>query len=231
MLVGVMGTTSAEAQGTEATPQIFAYSVLECRESACSRLAQLAETAIPVLVRVGATIYAVWTPAVAPKDAPFAGLTPKQLVVMAAWLGGRVDSATIDSGLRSLAGVAAVRTDVLDALHLPGGVSVSTGTGLYVHREELYRPSDVDAVVRLSREAWVTWEPAWGARVVGLFRKRDASSETARLLRIAWYRDFDHWSETRQFGKDPESAKRFQARSKLELKGSGIANASDRLMK
>ena len=226
-----ISVASVRGQRTESIPQVFTYSTIECGQSAGSRLDQITERAIPVLDRAGATTYAVWTPAAAPKDAPFEGLTPKQVVLMAAWPDGRVDAARLDSGLKSLDGITAVHTEVLESIYLAGGLSVPTGTGFYVHREELYRPSDVDEVVRLSREAWRTWEPAWGTRVVGLFRKRVASSETARLLRIAWYRDFEHWTETRQVSRDPESAKRFEARSKLELKGSGRAVATDRLIK
>ena len=147
---------------------------------------------------------------------------------MLAWPPEKVRGDLLDSALRALDGVGAVTTRTFDTIYLADGLHVPTGQGFYVHREERYRPENVNEVVRLSREAWKTYEPAFGMRVIGLFRERVDSADVAKLLRIAWYRSFEAWTESRQFQRDPESMQRFLERSRMELDGSGVAIATDR---
>jgi hypothetical protein len=89
---------------------------------------------------------------------------------------------------------------------------------------------DVENAFRLSREAWVTWEPHWGVKVVGLFREIGDTSEIVNLNRIAWYPSYDAWLATRNFLEDMESAVRFRERRTLLVPGSGIAIATDRML-
>lgn len=217
------------AQSEPAT-QVFTYSTIETDASPSAVAGQIEEGVAPVLEGASATLYAVWTPATFPESAPFVGLSPTQSILMAAW-DEPTDPAALESALRALDGVTAVSTKILEPIYLASGLDVPTGAGFYVHREEVYRPGDVDEVVRLSGEAWVTYEPAFGIRVIGLFRERNDSADVAHLLRIAWYRSFDHWTESRQFARDPESLRRFQARGQLQLDGSGTAIATDRLVR
>ena len=77
--------------------------------------------------------------------------------------------------------------------------------------------------MRLSREAWVTFEPTFGAQVTGLFRERPDQDGVAQMLRIVWYRSYEGWRESREFRRDPESLRRFRERGQLELDGVGIA--------
>jgi hypothetical protein len=114
-------------------------------------------------------------------------------------------------------------------MYLTDGLNVPTGTGFYVHRDELYMPDSVDEVFRLSRDAWVTFEPAFGVKVVGLFREFPEQDGIARLNRIAWYPDYKGWEHSRNFSIDPESQRRFQERRQYQVEGSGIAFATDRL--
>jgi len=103
-----------------------------------------------------------------------------------------------------------------------------TEEGFYVHREEKYREADFRDAVRLSQEAWQTWEPHWGVKVIGLFRELQADTSFSNLNRIVWYPSYDAWLDTRNFDQDPESARRFAERRQLLIPGSGIAIATDR---
>ena len=180
------------------------------------------------MVETGAEPYSVWLPVALDDDAPFVGLSDTQLAVMLAWPEASVGADVLDKAVTALDGVAAVHTRTLVPLYLAAGLRVPTGQGFYVHREERYRPADVNEVVRLSEEAWETWEPAWGARVTGLYRERPDVSDQARLLRIVWYPSHERWIETRESERDPESRERFVARRQLQLEGSRVAIATNR---
>ena len=183
---------------------------------------------IPMMVEAGATLYSVWLPVELPEGAPFAGLSDAQLSLMLAWpeQGARVE--VLDSELRGLDGVGTVTTRTFDPIYLAEGLRVPTERGFYVHREDRYRPEDVDEAVRLSKEAWETFEPTFGARVTGLFRERLDSTDVAQLLRIVWYRSHEGWIESRDPERDPESRRRFRERRQFRLEGSGVAIATDR---
>lgn len=210
--------------------QAFSYTTVEMESSSGEVLQRLEEAVQPILDDAGGTLYASWTPVEFPRTAPFVGLGKRQLVVMAAWP-DKERAQALDAPLRALDGVTAVTTETLAPIYLADGLNVPTGPGFYVHREELYRPSDVDEAVRLSREAWKTFEPTFGVRVIGLFREGSSTSEVTRLLRIVWYGSFEDWTASRQFTRDPESRRRFRARAQLQVEGSGQALASDRAVR
>ena len=90
--------------------------------------------------------------------------------------------------------------------------------------------NNVNEVVSLSKEAWVTWEPHWGVNVIGLFREI-GTTDFVNLNRIVWYPSYDAWLETRN-NDDLESANRFRQRRSLRIpnSGSGIAIATDRTL-
>jgi len=135
---------------------------------------------------------------------------------------------SLEDAIRSLDGVKEVSTRVFVPVYLTDGLNVPTGTGFYVHREERYANEHVDEAIRLSREAWQTWEPTWGVRVTGLFREVPGEPDSVNLNRIVWYPSYYVWLETRNFQKDPESARRFRERRQLLIEGFGIAIATDR---
>ena len=112
-------------------------------------------------------------------------------------------------------------------VYLSDGLNVPTGKGFYVHREERYANEDWETAVRLSREAWRTWEPAWGTRVTGLFREVPGKPDSVNLNRIVWYASYEAWLDTRNFQAEEESARRFRERRQLLIEGSGIAIATD----
>lgn len=84
--------------------------------------------------------------------------------------------------------------------------------------------------VRLSREAWVTWEPHWVVLVIGLFREINSSAEAVNLNRIVWYPSYEVWLETRNTTEDMASAVRFRERQGMLIPGSGVAIATGRLI-
>ena len=100
-----------------------------------------------------------------------------------------------------------------------------------MHREAKYKLENVNEAVRLSKEAWETWEPHWGVTVIGLFREIGITADFANLNRIVWYPSYDAWLDTRN-NDDMESANRFRQRRSLRIPGSdsGIAIATDRIV-
>ena len=230
--------SAAGAAQTDGSGHVFTYSVIQTTSDRNAVLAQLETAVIPMMLREGATQYSVWLPVELDGDVArdmdrfgrgFAGLSDAELGLMLAWPEAAVDLDALDDALSKLGGVGAVTTRAYDPLYLSDGLRVPTGRGFYVHREERYRPEDAPEAVRLSRAAWETWEPAWGTIVTGVFQERGEPADVARLVRIVWYRDFQHWVTTRQ--GEPESRRFFRARSELQLEGSGVAIATDRLIR
>ena len=213
---------------TDPLSHVFTYSIVET-DTVPTELVSLIETDLnPILADSGATLYAVWVPVQIPASAPFAGLAKTQLALMTAWPDQDAPVEILESTVRGLDGVLAVTSQVLVPIYLAEGLAVPTGAGFYVHREELYHPLDVDDAVRLSQEAWETWEPTFGTRVTSLFREKSDSVEVARLLRIVWYRSYDGWVDSRDAARAPDARRRFAARRLLQLEGSGTAIATNR---
>ena len=207
----------------------FTYSIVQTTTSPTGLIDSINAAINPILIDAGGTLYATWTPTEKPETAPFEGLGESQLALMFAWSGQEPPLSILDSTLAALDGISEVKTDVLVPIYLAEGLTVPTGAGFYVHREELYQPRDVDEVVRLSTEAWDTWESTFGTRVTGLFRQSGNPGNVARLLRIVWYRSYDGWVDSRDAERDPEARRRFAARRLLQLEGSGIAIATNRV--
>ena len=225
------GRRAASEAVEESDPlsHVFTYSILETDPTRGAVFESLEAFAIPTLVEAGATPYSVWLP-VGADSARFAGLSETQLALMVAWPQQDVQISRLDSTLRALDGVTAVTSRTFVPIYLPEGLTVPTGAGFYVHREEIYREGDVAEALRLSQEVWETWEPFFGARVIGLFRESPDSADVARLLRIAWYPSFEVWIESREFSRVPEAQRALRARGQLQLRleGSGVAIATDR---
>jgi hypothetical protein len=239
----IPGEGTSPASVVRGKAQAFTYSIIETTSETVAVLSQVQARIVPMMVNVGATLYSVWLPTHSPEGAlspdqrlqrlggGFAGLDDSQLGLMLAWPQDKVRRDMLECTLRALDGVGAVTTRIYDPIYLSDGLNVPTGRGFYVHREERYRPGDVDEVIKLSKEAWKTYEPTFGMRVIGLFRERYDSADVARLLRIAWYRSSEAWSESRDFQRDPESMQRLIKRARLELEGSGVAIATDRAVR
>ena len=209
----------------------FTYSIVQTIASPTGLIDSINAAINSILIDAGGTLYAIWTPTEKPETAPFEGLGESQLALMFAWSDQNPPLSMLDSTLAGLDGISEVKTDVLVPIYLAEGLTVPTGAGFYVHREEIYQPRDVDEVVRLSTEAWDTWESTFGTRVTGLFRRSGNPGNVARLLRIVWYRSYDGWVDSRNAERDLEARRRFAARRLLQLEGSGIAIATNRVVR
>lgn len=210
---------------------IFTYSIIESSLQKDELLERARRDILMEASRKGGVIYATWSAAAKPTNAPFAGLEANQLGLMLAWpKESRSLADAFVTRLESIAEVSVVSSRLFDAIYLPFGLSVPTGEGFYVHREAKYAPEDEDEVFRLSEEAWVTWEPRWEVTVIGLFRELETDG-FSNLNRIVWYPSYEHWRATRD-NDDEASATRFRQRRALRLpdSDSGIAIATDRTL-
>lgn len=93
--------------------------------------------------------------------------------------------------------------------------------GIYVFRWFKVRPGDVDEIVRLSEQAWVTFEGGFDTEVQGLFRERESDGETGAMLLITQYTDLSVWEASRK--PAPEAAENFRARAEITLEARPIA--------
>ena len=206
----------------------FSYSILEVEQGNIELLESARNDLLTEASSNGGVVYATWVSADKPLDAPFAGLSNNQMGLMLAWSNDSLGQAeTFRAALESIDRVTMVSSRLFEAVYLPAGLELPTEDGFYVHREEKYSLEDVSDAVRLSQEAWVTWEPHWGVVVVGLFREIDSTTEVVNLNRIVWYPSYEAWLETRNFAEDMESAARFRERRSMLIPGSGIAIATD----
>jgi len=206
----------------------FSYSILEVDLANIEQLDSAAKELLSVATANGGLHYATWVYAERPIDAPFAGLAKNQLALMLAWHHDTLDP--LNKILKSTDNATIVSSRLFEAIYLPAGLEVPTKAGFYIHREEKYKLEDVDNAVRLSREAWVSWEPKWGVKVLGLFREINSAAGFDNLNRIVWYPDYETWLDTRNFTADMESAIRFKERRTMLVPGSGIAIATDRIV-
>ena len=232
MLLLLLMPFSGQARAQSQSPGLeFSYSLIDVEIPVESVIQQLYENLLPEVTSSGTSLFAIFTPVTKPGDAPFAGLATNQLVLMLAFTGdAAAQLPELESKLLALAGVKTVASKLYQPVYLPDGPRIVTGAGFYVHRDEHYALADLDEAVRLSREAWRTWEPAFGVKIAGLFREMPDLDGIVRLNRIAWYPSYEVWLDTRNFEKDPESQQRFAERRQYLIPGSGIAVATDRAL-
>lgn len=235
LALGVCSAALVQAQTalTSESPRnhIFSYSIIDTTTATDALVAALQSDVLPAILEPEEKLFAIWMPVEKPDDAPFAGLAANQIGLMLAWPDSTVpEIAALDRVLAAQSGVTKVETRMFEALYLADGLDIPTENGFYVHREEHYGLADMEEAVRLSQEAWVTWEPAFGVKVIGLFREILADADFVNLNRIAWYPSYEGWLETRNTTTDPESARRFRDRRQILIEGSGIAIAADRVL-
>lgn len=229
LLLPILVAAQSSLQPNVMEGYTFSYSIVETADDKGDLLEHAEQTLISVAARNGGQLYASWLPATKPNDAPFAGLSKSQRGLMFAWKNTyREELDLLADALKDIDTVSMVSNRMFEAIYLPAGLNFTTGSGFYVHREERYSLTDVDEAVRLSKEAWTTWEPHWGVTVVGLFRELGLAEDMDNLNRIVWYPSFEGWSETRNFTEDIESANRFRRRRALLIPDSGIAIATNR---
>lgn len=90
--------------------------------------------------------------------------------------------------------------------------------GVYVFRWFTVDPRNVDEIVRLSAEAWKTFETSFDTEVQGLFH---GTEDPHTMLLITWYVDLSAWEASRF---PPEAAREnFLKRHHLTLSAKPIA--------
>jgi hypothetical protein len=220
-----------ETVESENLNHVFTYSLIETEKDRETVLNRVRAEVIPGMVKAGATVYAIWIP---PEQVPehrgIKGLQPHEVILMLAWPKNTDKVESLDTALKSIEGVKQVTTRTFDPIYLVDKRNVPTGTGFYVHRPDRYLPKNLDRVVLLSKQAWKTFDPKWGTKVIGLFRERPENEAEARLLRIVWYPSPERWLETRNFDQEPNSEKIFGERETLSLKRGRRATITDRFV-
>lgn len=96
--------------------------------------------------------------------------------------------------------------------------------GLYVFRTFRLKPGSVDATVRLSRQAWETFETAdnYHAKPLGLFEELQPDiSPDENMLLLTWYDGFESWEASRK--PNVEAVDNFRQRSALTTRSGAIA--------
>ena len=196
----------------------FSYSVLTSDTGrGVDLLEELNRTVLPQLRSRGAREYAIWS-RVSEPDNEFVEIAEDKLIVMLRW--SKVNTTRLSERLWAMTGVSDVTTTLWELSVRGGEGPIETGAGFYIHRANRSLTEDVDEVLSLSEQAWVTWEPFWEAETVGVWRNLDEVDQAngiTQLMRIAWYRDMEHWQETRQLGLEPESLYLFIDRLALQL--------------
>lgn len=233
--LGASSISLAQAQTSltneAALSYVFSYSIIDTSTATDALVQTLQRDLLPTILEPEEKIFAIWLPVAKPEDAPFVGLAVNQIGLMLAWPARAVPAiAALDLMLGSQSGVTKVTTRMFEPLYLVDGFNIPKEAGFYVHREEHYAIADMNEAVRLSQEAWVTWEPAFGVKVIGLFREVSDNADFVNLNRIAWYPSYAGWLGTRNTTTDPESARRFRDRRQLLIEGSGVAIATDRFL-
>lgn len=225
LCIGLMGGCSDGSDNFDQPAVQFSYSVLTSDSGrGLDLLEELNSSVLPNLKEAGAQEYATWSWASDSNNdfEEFEEIAEDKLVVMLRWK--EVNAARLAEELGAMTGVSDVATSLWEASLRGDEDPIQTGTGFYIIRFNRYLSEDIDQVLSLTEQAWVTWEPFWGGIVPGVWRdldEVDKSNGVTRLMRITWYRDKDHWLETRQAWLEPESFELFIERAALELDDDG----------
>lgn len=199
--------------GDGGTPK-FSYSVITSSSGdGADLLEELRTSALPTLEDAGAVVYALWGPA-AEQDARFSEISEDKIVVMLSW--AQIDTELLTTELEALARASQVDTSIWEA-SLRGEEPLPTGQGFYTHSFNRTRLEDADQWLSLSEESWVTSEPYWKNEVIGVWRDLEVEDRLAHFLRIAWYRDLQHWIDSREFWLEPVSLNLWIERGLLEV--------------
>jgi hypothetical protein len=94
-----------------------------------------------------------------------------------------------------------------------------TRSGVYVFRWFNVSPDSVDEIVRLSSEAWPTFEGSFETQIQGLFV--EATARPSEMLLITWYEDLSVWEASRHPPAD--ARENFLRRHQLTLSATPIA--------
>ena len=124
-------------------------------------------------------------------------------------------AAELEDFTQALSGIEIHNSMLLAATARPDAGTRCVEPGLYVFRFFDVSAIDVDEVVRLSVQAWNTFENSndYRAQPQGLFRPIDPPGDPGRMLLVTWYDGLDSWQVSRQ--PAPEATENFLRRREL----------------
>lgn len=98
-----------------------------------------------------------------------------------------------------------------------------TATGVVALRDFEVASDDLDEFIDLSAGAWGSFEAAFDATVLGLFRRADTNGQATELLLATRYASFAVWEQSRaavpaQAGELAEAGRRFRRRREITLR-------------
>lgn len=103
----------------------------------------------------------------------------------------------------------------------PAEHTMRSRDGIYVFRWFDVLNRDVDEIVRLSDEAWASFEEGFDSEIQGLFAECDRSNEQGKMLLLTWYQNLTVWEASRQ--PSNEARDRFRRRHDLTIETIAIA--------
>jgi hypothetical protein len=99
--------------------------------------------------------------------------------------------------------------------------TMRTKKGIYVFRWFDVKNRDVDEIVKLSDDAWVSFEDDFESEVQGLFAECDRSKEQVKMLLLTRYRDLSVWEASRE--PSEEAKQKFMRRHELTIETTPFA--------
>lgn len=140
------------------------------------------------------------------------GIASNELLAMAALPAAAAGEVT--AAWSAVPGATLVDCLELEATARPRDAAPMARPGLYVFRFFEVDLGNVEEIVRLSREAWLSFEAsdAYRAEPMGLFRSASGQPQT-RMLLVTWYDGFDSWQTSRQ--PAPAARENFLKRRRL----------------
>jgi hypothetical protein len=139
---------------------------------------------------------------------PLIGLSLNHAVVWAEWPRDSTGFDARHSLIVACPGASVEARDLWDATLRPSaGATLPHMHGLYSHRWFDIDAAQYEAFLEHSGSAWPNFETAHDARVIGLWRGRNAPSPGRIRMRLsAWYRDLGVWESSRFFNARPQAA-------------------------
>jgi len=117
-----------------------------------------------------------------------------------------------------------LRANALRSTVRPAAFAPLVENGLYVLRQFRLKPNSVAETVRLSRQAWETFEadPAFQTRPMGLFEQtKPAEANYDNMMLVTYYDGFESWERSRKPAKEAQD--NFRQRHALTTRSGAIA--------
>jgi hypothetical protein len=187
----------------------FCYTRLKTNDRNFQPVLEYVRTAaLPALARAGVTRWGAWS--------GLFGIGSNEMVLMTASPPAVDHVRVLNEQLAKAPGTLVEQHELRPTVR-PNDTAPLTRPGLYVFRFFDVRNADVDEIVRLSFDAWTTFEAtdAYRAEPQGLFRQRDTRAPTGLVLLCTWYDGLESWQTSRT--PAPAATANFRRRHALTL--------------